>query len=77
MSSGSLINLTPGSTSQIAKRELSIDAHTWIDAAIGGDGDDVISGNQLDNASEEAVAMTASLPAAAMTKLMVAKASIN
>ena len=50
VSSGSLINLTPGSTSQIAKRELSINAHTWIDAAIGGDGDDVISGNQLDNA---------------------------
>ena len=50
VSSDSLINLTPGSTSQIAKRELSIETNTWIDAAIGGDGDDVISGNQLDNA---------------------------
>jgi hypothetical protein len=49
ITTASLIDLTPGSISRIAKRVLTIDESSWIEAAIAGDGDDVIIGNKLDN----------------------------
>ncbi|MEY2644894.1 MAG: hypothetical protein RLZZ611_1543, partial [Cyanobacteriota bacterium] len=49
LSTASLINLNPGSSSRIAMRELQIASNTWIEDAIAGDGDDIITGNALAN----------------------------
>jgi len=50
MTSDLIIDLLPGSqTSLLAGRSLTLDAQTWIEDAFGGDGDDRLSGNRLDN----------------------------
>ena len=49
VTSGSIINLNPGSTSTIAGRSLTIAAGTIIENAFGGDGNDVIVGNSAAN----------------------------
>ncbi|MEO1210338.1 MAG: S8 family serine peptidase [Cyanobacteria bacterium J06638_20] len=44
------INLLPGSqTSRLAGRSLTLGDRTWIEDAFGGDGNDRLSGNRLDN----------------------------
>jgi subtilisin-like proprotein convertase family protein len=49
VSGASVIDLTPGSSSSIGGTALRIDANASIEHAIGGDGNDRISGNAADN----------------------------
>jgi Ca2+-binding RTX toxin-like protein len=49
VSTASRIDLTPGSQSTIANAALLIDRDALIEHAIGGDGDDTITGNASDN----------------------------
>jgi Ca2+-binding RTX toxin-like protein/subtilisin-like proprotein convertase family protein len=50
VTSGSTIDLNPGSTSKIDGRTLSIAAGTMIEVVYGGDGNDTITGNAAANA---------------------------
>ena len=43
------LNLSPGTTSQIAGQDLVIDTETLIEQAVGGDGNDRIRGNDVNN----------------------------
>jgi serralysin len=49
VSGASVMDLTPGSSSSIGGTALRIDANASIEHAIGGDGNDRISGNAADN----------------------------
>ncbi|MGK7891124.1 MAG: proprotein convertase P-domain-containing protein, partial [Leptolyngbyaceae cyanobacterium] len=49
---GILLNLLPGSTSEIAGQALTLDSSTLIEQAVGGDGTDRIQGNAVDNRLE-------------------------
>jgi subtilisin-like proprotein convertase family protein len=49
MTSGSILNLTPGSSSTLNDTFLTISAGTVIENAYTGDGNDIITGNNADN----------------------------
>ncbi|WP_188910299.1 S8 family serine peptidase [Salinarimonas ramus] len=49
VSSDLVIDLAPGATSRIAGRDVTMGSQTLIEDVFGGDGDDTISGNDLDN----------------------------
>lgn len=49
VTTSSILDLTPGSTSLVDGAALTIAANTYIEAVFGGDGNDVITGNVSDN----------------------------